>query len=450
MGLPNEIQKAVMHINANAPAGKNIDDEKVKQYAQQAIDDLKQGECGFKTYTSIVLKQGSKKRYIKRYELFSSANILCQYIKQILDKCFKIKYPNRNKIVHTLFDLLKAVKQMSDFTIIKFDFEDYFNSVSSMYVFKKYIHKQMSDRKVARVIDMFVSQTEYAHVGLCTSNIFSEIIAGKFDESIRQAFSQHGLIFFERYVDDTIIILNQHMEKNICTKIMEDSLKEVYYDQSIDTKSPCKTKFNDSKFRMITNRSLSKTPMSVDFLGYKFFLKKDEQNKSKIQYGITTEKRHKYNARLDKTLIAYKEINDMELLRHRIAGFTSRTVYMSKKSNKNIWRAKGFINNYGELRFLVKTSLLRPDTKKFLANMVEDAFSRNGMALPYFLKEAKTRNSYNLLNNMETNKTLLLVEHVGYDKAGLEKLCKQIGINTIRKGYGNLVREYLIKIKVGY
>ncbi len=51
---------------------------------------------------------------------------------------------------------------------------------------------------------------------------------------------------------------------------------------------------------------------------------------------------------------------------------------------------------------------------------------------------------------MVTNRTLLLVEHVGYDKIGLEKLCVQIGISVSGKGYNNLVREYLMKTKVGY
>jgi hypothetical protein len=450
MRITNEIQRAVKHLNANAPVSSKIDDTQIEAFVIQTIADLESGNYDFATYDSIVLKQDTKKRHVKLYKLFSTENILCQYIKQILDRRFKVKYPNRNKVVHTLFDFLKAVKQMFEFTIIKFDFKDYFNSVSSVYVFEKYIKEQMTDRAEAELVVAFTSQTKYSYAGLNTSNLFSELIAIKFDELIRQEFSRYGLLFFERYIDDTIIILNRHLEKAVCNKILNDALQKVYYDTSISAGVPCKTKFNPSKFKMITQRSLTAIPVSIDFLGYEFFFKMSKKGNAIIQYGITAEKRHKYNGRLDEIIEDYKQGNDVELLRHRILAFASRAVYVSKKYNSNVWKAKGFINNYGELRFLIDTPLLHLDTKTFLKDMIEDAFSRNAVPLPYFLMGVRDHQGYNLLKNMTVNRTLLLVEHIGYDKASLEKLCAQIGIAGSGKGYGALVREYLIKTKVGY
>jgi hypothetical protein len=450
MTLASEIQRAVRHLNANAQASAKLDDAQIEIHVSRAISDLENGGFNFTTYDSIVLKQGTKKRRVKLYKPFSTESILCQYIKQILDRRFKVKYPNRNKAIHTLFDFLKAVKQMSEFTIIKFDFKDYFNSVSSSYVFEKYIRKQMTDRAEAELIALFAKQTRYSYAGLNTSNLFSEIIAVKFDELLKQSFARHGLLFFERYIDDTIIILNRHLEQTVCDKILKEALNEIYYDKSVSTAVPCKTKYNLSKFKMITRRSISPIESSVDFLGYEFFFKNDTAAKTSIQYGITLEKQEKYNGRMDEIIADYQATNDMELLRHRIEAFTSRTVYMSKKFNSNVWKAKGFISNYGELRFLINTYLLHPDTKSYLEDMVENAFLRNGVPPPYFLSGAKTRRGYNLLKNMEVNKTMLFVENVGYDKAGLEKVCRQIGISITGKGYGTLVREYLIKTKVGY
>ena len=451
MRLMNEIQRAVQHLNANATASRKIDDVQIEAYVNQAITALESGRFNFSTYDSIAVKKGTKIRHAKLYKPFSTENILCQYIKQILDRRFKIKYPNRNKAVHTLFDFLKALKQMSEFSIIKFDFEDYFNSVSSAYVFQKYIQEQMTERSEAELISLFTSQSKYSYAGLNTSNLFSEIIAVKFDELIRQAFSQHGLLFFERYIDDSIIILNQHLEQAICYRILNNAIREVYYDSNISTSVPCKTKLNTSKFRMITWRSLTAIVSSVDFLGYEIFFKKDVCNKVEIQYGVTTEKRDKYNGRIDEIINDYKKNNDLELLRHKILAFSSRIIYLTKKYKNNVWKAKGFINNYNELRFLIDTPLLHQETETFLRDMIEDAFYRNGMPLPYFLRGAKNRCGYNLLKNMEVNKSLILVEHVGYDKAGLEKLCTQIGIAVGEgKRYGNMVREYLMKTKVGY
>ena len=450
MRITNEIQRAVKYLNANSPISDKIDDAQMESYITQAVVDFESGNYDFSTYDSIVLKQSVKRRHVKMYKPFSTENILCQIIKQILDKRFKVKYPNRNKVMHTLFDFFKATKQMSEFTVIKFDFKDYFNSVSSSYVFEKYIKWQMTDRAEAELVSAFTDQTKYSYAGLSTSNLFSEIIAIKFDELIQQEFSKHGLLFFERYIDDTIVILNQHLEQSLCDRILNDSLQKIYYDTSILTAVPCKTKFNPSKFKMITRRCLSATPLSMDFLGYEFFFKTDVKGRTEIQYGLTAEKQDKYNSRIDEIIEDYKQDNDAELLRHRIAAFASRTVYLSKKYNSNVWKAKGFINNYCELRFLIDTPLLHPGTKTFLEDMIEDAFSRNTVPLPYFLIGIKNQRGYNLSKNMASNKTLLLVEHIGYDKLALEKLCRQIGIVIIGKSYGALVREYLIKTKVGY
>lgn len=450
MRTANQIRRAIMHLNSNASIGEKIDDTQIETLVMRTLSDLEDGNYDFSNFDSINLKQGAKIRNVKMYRLFSTEIILSQYIKQILDRQFKVKYPNRNKVVHTLFDFLKAVKQMSEFTIIKFDFKDYFNSVSSIYVFEKYIKWKMTDRREAELINVFTEQTKYSYTGLSTSNLISEIIAIEFDKLIRQEFSKYGLLFFERYIDDTIIILNQHLDVNVCEDIMKTSLQKVYYDNSVSSTVRCKTQFNQSKFKMITRRSLSETPLSVDFLGYEFFLYKNSNGTTKIQYGITEEKRNKYSKRIDKIIEDYKINYDIELLRHRILAFASRTVYVSKKFKNDIWKVKGIINNYGELRFLIGTNLLHPDTRVFLERMIEDAFSRNSVPLPYFMIGARDQRGYNLLKNLEVNKTLLLVEHVGYDKQGLDKLCNQIGISISGKGYEALVREYLIRTKVGY
>ena len=176
----------------------------------------------------------------------------------------------------------------------------------------------------------------------------------------------------------------------------------------------------------------------------------ESKGKTIIQYGITTEKQNKYNNRIDEIIADYTQNKDTELLRHRILAFASRTVYVSKEYNHVVWKVKGFINNYGNLRYLIGTNLLHHDTIDFLKNMIKNAFLRNKEPFPYFLEKFRNNQGYSLWYNMMTNKTLLLVEHIGYDKTGLEKLCSEIGIVVSGKGYGNLVREYLMKTKIGY
>lgn len=418
----------------------------------------------FNNATSVMLSQGGKKRLVKKYtDLYSPESILCQCIKQILDRVFKVKYPNRNKISHELFTILTATIQMADFTIIKFDFKDYFNSISSIYVFEKFLKDRLSDRHEIDLIKTFAYSTKRAYAGLCTSNAIAEIIATHFDKAVQQEFSSNGIIYYERYIDDCILILNEHMDESEIKCLLTASLSKVFHDTSLKC-SQCKTKFNSNKSQYISRRSILQQKCSVDFLGYEFWFDSNQlQNRAEItiQYGITQTKQKKYSGRLDNLISSYKDpmspdCGKIELLRHRIAAFSSREVYLTKHFRTSVWRVKGFISNYGELRYLLDTGLIETNTEAFLKNAIKDAFDRAGIDKPYFLTGGgKTDYGYNLYENMKSNKTILLVDHIGYDYNALVALCKQIEISNIdasgrRRGYGTLVREYLIKVRVGY
>ena len=87
--------------------------------------------------------------------------------------------------------------------------------------------------------------------------------------------------------------------------------------------------------------------------------------------------------------------------------------------------------------------------------MIKDAFDRAKIQMPYFMGGDPLTSGYNLYRNMKANKTILLVDRIGYDYKSLVELCRQIGISTVdakgkRRGYGTLVRDHLIKVKIGY
>ena len=459
MQFDNEIARAVRHQAA-------IDRETSK--TKEEINDVvlviktaaRDAQYDFSISEPIVLNQNGKKRFVKQFKDFYSAeSVLCQCIKQILDRAFKVKYPNRNKSVRMLFGVLTAIKQMSDFTIVKFDFKDYFNSVSAVYVFEKFIKDKLSDRFEINLINEFAKKTKYAYAGFCTSNVIAEIIAKYFDEAVKMAFIDKGILFFERYIDDAVIIFNEYVEDIECRDILQKALESVFKDKTLDVQLKCKTRFNNSKFSYISRRNMGISTVSFDYLGYKFWLSAQDK-KTDIKYGITQSKQDKYNKRVDELISYYtnsnhQDYNNLELLRHRIAAFTSRTVYRSRRFYSDVWKARGFITNYGELRYLLGTSHIDSGTEDFLRNMINEAFNRASIAVPYFLIGAHPKSGYNLFENMKVNKTLLLVEHIGYDYPSFARLCAQVNIsntdkNGRKRGYGTLVREYLIKTRVGY
>lgn len=459
MQFERDIERAVRHqVAIDTQTTKSP--EEIRLIVETVKNSLQNSDYDFSKSDPIVLTQNGKKRFVKSYpDLYSSESILCQYVKQILDRTFKVKYPNRNRTVKSLFGILPAVKQMSDFTIVKFDFKDYFNSVSTIYLFEKYLKNKLLNRFEADLVKNFAYKTRYTYAGFNTSNVMAEIIARHFDDAVRQSLASKGILFFERYIDDSVLILNEHMEVNEIEDILQTALVTIFHDEDIKVVAKCKTKFNNSKFRYISRRTLSAVPKSLDYLGYEFWFSLNSGIVN-ILYGITQDKRDKYNRRIDKLIACYadqehSDYGNLDLLRHRIAAFSSREVYLNKRFHSNVWKVKGFISNYGELRYLLETDLIHADTETFLKNMITDAFSRAAIAEPYFLKGAQGMAGYNLFENMKVNKTILLVDHIGYDYNSLVRICSQIGIYAYdihgkRRGYGTLVRDYLINVKVGY
>lgn len=102
-----------------------------------------------------------------------------------------------------------------------------------------------------------MEETQYTYAGLSTSNAMAEIAASAFDCAVRQRFSQSGLIFYERYIDDSILVLNRNWERQKIQSILEQVLQEIFYDTQIKYGKPCKTSFNMRKFCCVSEKDLS-------------------------------------------------------------------------------------------------------------------------------------------------------------------------------------------------
>lgn len=456
MDIEKEIQRIAEYQNTLLPRHEQKGEQAVKDIVASTISAYDSETYDFTNYTKMKLRQSGKHRKVVMYSPFSSEELLCIYIKRLLDRKFHVSYPNRNAFTRSLFDITCALKDMSDYTILKFDFEDFFNSVSSIFVYRKYIQGRKLERDQERLLEAFVNATKYAYAGLNTSNIICEIITKQFDELLLERLAQYGVIFYKRYIDDGILIFNRYISKDDCLKIINAVMDDIFYDYQDANILQCKTRLNSSKTKYIARRNLSVggTPAEFDFLGYEFLLtlkQGSKEEKTDFQYGLTQAKIDKYTKRLNNIIKNYSTSpqKDMELLRHQIKAFTHRTVYRINRYKSIIWKSKGFISNYCELRYRINA--LTPRTKDFLENAVINAFTTNGVPLPYFLHSSSDESIYSLYNNMKNHRTLLFVELIGINESALKRMCAQVGINTNSgKGYDGLVRDYLIKVKVGH
>ncbi|MFR1927334.1 MAG: hypothetical protein ACLS2V_15180 [Clostridium paraputrificum] len=452
MEIYKELKKIIEYQNSIKLRRDRKSEEEIINIVEEVNRSYRNKKYDFSKYLNITLNQDSKKRKVKLYPEFSCEEVLCIYLKRLLDRKIHVRYPNRNKFIHSLFDILNAVKDMNDYTIIKFDFKDFFNSVSSLYVYKKFIESVSLERYQKDLIYDFVNETKYTYAGFNTSNILCEIAAIHFDEKLKLSLNNYGLIFYRRYIDDGILIFNRYISCSECVQIIDNTIKSVFYDSMITCDIKCKTKLNKAKTRYISKRELQtiQGPKEFDFLGYLFELS-FINGKTEFKYGITQKKIDKYSRKIDEILEEYnKGFNkDIELLRHQIKAFTSRTVYRITKYKTDIWKTKGFISNYCELRYHLDK--LVPNTEKFLKNAVTDSFFRKNIPIPYFLKGNQDESIYNLYNNLKYNRTLLFIELIGIRMCTIQKMCEQVGIMSRgNKNYDGLVRDYLIKVRVGH
>lgn len=436
-------------------------------------------------------RQGGKYRVVKMYDEFSSEELLSRYLKRALDRAAFVTYPNRNAYMRSLFNTMYAVKDMSDYTIFKFDFRDFFNSVSSIYVYEKYLKSLGLERFQDRLLQQYVRQTRYAYAGLSPSNLICEVAARDFDAKLTQSAAAKGMILYRRYVDDGVLIFNRYLSRSDCEGLVEDALEQVFHDEAIHdraekeraakrkadatTEEPemprCKTALSQKKTKYIARREMTDENVAAvfDFLGYQFELypfPDKKKIKTKIRYGITASKIEKYTDRIRKIVRNYAEVRqkhmheseslqkklmvqDLMLLRHQIKAFTHRVVYQVERTEGLTWISKGFVSNYCELRYHLED--LTDETADFLKNGIRKVFVEQGVPIPYFLKEKDTKSGFSLYNNLERYRTLLFVEMIGLKYWTVKKMCREAGVDTRDVGtYDGLVRKYLFKVGVGY
>ena len=111
-------------------------------------------------------------------------------------------------MVKTLFNTLPAVVQMSAFTIVKFVLKTI--STHSRQLMSREISEESFvfpkrcrfDKKIRGRNTVHIRRTEYFKCDGRNS-------ASAFDCAVHQRFSQSGMIYYERYIDDSILVLNE-------------------------------------------------------------------------------------------------------------------------------------------------------------------------------------------------------------------------------------------------
>ena len=161
MEINKELKRIAEYQNSILPRHQKRTAEAIDFIVNDAIESLKNGTFNFKSFLHLDLNQNGKHRQVIMYKPFSPEELLCIFLKRVLDRKFHISYPNRNEYIRTLFDTAAAIKDMSDYTIFKFDFSDFFNTVSSEYVYHNYIQGASLERYLPFLLPFLGTATTF-------------------------------------------------------------------------------------------------------------------------------------------------------------------------------------------------------------------------------------------------------------------------------------------------
>lgn len=402
----------------------------------------------FSSFSREVYSQSGKKRVIYSFPKLSVENMLSHYLKQQLDRAFHIKYASRSKIINLLFNTLVATKNMNDFVIVRADFKSFFDSVKSEYVYEKYILPSIIKREDKQLLEKYVENFKYCYAGLCLSNGMTEIVCKDFDIVLKARLSEYGVFFYERYVDDMLIMFNNYISENRIKNIIRETIIEVF------GSCPVRLSSSPGKFSYISRRNLVPS-QNFNFLGYEFFILKTVNGRGDeiidFEYGIAEKKRTKYSNMIERAFINYKLTGNDEVFRQQLKIFSSRVVIARQILGSNFdWLTKGVIANYNELQNVC--DYLNVDTKTFLSDLFYQLLRKYDIKRPYFLpkRTSNEESIYNLYSNMKRNRSLLFEESIGVPQEVVLEWIHKIDpfYSAYGKDYYRIVVEYLEMIKI--
>lgn len=379
------------------------------------------------------LKKDNTRRLIYNVSKESEAYIALKYLKKRLDTIKNIKYPDRNVVTRKVFSILANIKQLSDYTIFKFDFKDYFNSISTEVILKKYISNSNIYRYEYDNFSRLCESYKRCYAGLPVSNAMVEIISNDFDTRLKVLLNDKGLIHYSRYVDDVLIIFNRKVNINYIKTIIEKLVQEIFEKSDV--------KINENKTVWLYKNSQG----SFNYLGYCF----KQNNDGEFQFGISHNKISKHTKKLESIFDTYHLNNNEELLRQRLLWFISRVVFYEPHDQfKDGWDAIGIIDTYQLLRNHLEN--LEPRTKQFLNKIIIDTAQQHFRGdIPYFLR-GSGKQYYSLFYGLKYNKTILFHPSIGWNLEHLKKMINKIDntINLDYKSYIELCKIYCSLIKI--
>ncbi|GBF52073.1 phage-related reverse transcriptase/maturase family protein [Leptospira ryugenii] len=323
----------------------------------------KRAKEGFET-TPVGLNVTTKNKK-KIYQLEDiSDELVLRKINENIKYFSNFKLIDRDSIIFTLLSLLK---ETHPYTVIRLDIKSFYESVNTDSILLKVNKNLFLSRQNYQLLKSFFSFLKREQItglarGLPLSATLAEFELNEYDKTISNL---QGIYFYQRFVDDIILIVDPVSDISKLQQKLKDDL-------------PTGLSFNTTKTKIITvdqtgNKGSTDIIETLDYLGYHFKLHtllEDYQHKQKslrrIEIDISEGKKNKFKSRLIKSLLDYHRNQDLRLLTDRVKFITGNFSLLDRRNG--IKRKSGIYYNYKYINYTESEVL--PNLDNFFRNIL--------------------------------------------------------------------------------
>lgn len=271
-----------------------------------------------------------------------------------LKQIFKFQTVNRTTIVKRLILLLR---ENVPYTVYRLDIRHFYESFKIEDI-KEIISDQIglsprTKKLINHLFDFYnLIEGRGCPRGLAISSILTEILMQNFDIEMR---NRTNCFFYERYVDDIIIITSKQDEDLI--KDIEQLLPKgllLNKQKTIDLEAPSKKNDNKNLMQKKPNNKCnnennlsSREPFSFEYLGYKYVLNTPSKDGRTIDIDMSDKKCKRYKFKIFRAFYDFYKKGDLSLLENRIKFLTCN--YKITKNNGRTTILAGIYYNYPEI-----------------------------------------------------------------------------------------------------
>ena len=78
-------------------------------------------------------------------------------------------------------------------------------------------------------ITQYCNSFKYTFSGLSLSNTLCELVARDFDNILKQKLKDFGIMFYQRYIDDCLIVSNTNIDQSTLEQLINEVITNAFY-----------------------------------------------------------------------------------------------------------------------------------------------------------------------------------------------------------------------------